>query len=101
MLSSKLETPVEMIRPYFELFAEFQILAVPAGRAGQRFDLSALPKIEALRREKPDATIEVDGGIDLHVAKMVKDAGANVIVSSNYIFGNNEPGKAYEELKNI
>ena len=61
-----------------------------------------LDKIAWLRREYPNAIIEVDGGINAQTAKSVKDAGANIVVSSNYILGGNgDPKIAYEILKQI
>lgn len=101
MLSENPETPPEAFQPYFDLFAAFQILAVHPGPPGQDFMPVALEKIATLRRLKPDAIIEVDGGINVTTARQVKAAGADIVTSGSYILEAEDPKKAYEELKNI
>jgi ribulose-phosphate 3-epimerase len=101
MLAENPETPVEALRPYFDLFPSFQILATPPGPGGQELMPVAFEKISALRRERPDAIIEVDGGINPETARKVKEAGASLVASGAYIFNAADPKKAYEELKKI
>ncbi len=105
MLSSGPDSEAEEMEPYIRKFddriAAFQVLAVPPGAAGQRFLPASLEKITALRQALPDATIEVDGGMNPSAARLVKLAGADTIVSASYIFGNGDPKAAYEELKKI
>ena len=60
-----------------------------------------LEKVKWLKAARPDAIIEVDGGITPETARWAKDAGADIAVSASYIFGGNDPKKAYEELKKI
>ena len=81
--------------------AAFQILAVPAGRSGQLFDESALQKIKSLRALFPNAILEVDGGVTPVVAAQAKDAGADIVVSSSYIWNAENPKEAYEKLLQI
>jgi len=101
MLAINPETPVERLQSYFKLFSQFQILAVNPGLAGQAFLPTVLGKIKFLRRQFPGATIEVDGGINLETAKLVRAAGADTVVSATYIFGNSNPKRAYEALQNV
>lgn len=79
----------------------FQILAVPAGRSGQRFDARAIEKIKVLRAAFPDAILEVDGGMTPVTAARAKDAGADIAVSSSYIWGAESPHAAYEKFAHI
>ncbi|MEK7590394.1 MAG: ribulose-phosphate 3-epimerase, partial [Patescibacteria group bacterium] len=58
-------------------------------------------KIEFLRGRAPNAKIEVDGGINLEIVKLVKEAGADIIVSASYIFQSKNPKAAFEELTRI
>jgi ribulose-phosphate 3-epimerase len=50
-----------------------------------------LPKIKAIRQMidnvNPSCELEVDGGIDPDTSKLVKDAGADVLVAGSAIFG--------------
>jgi len=101
MLSSNPDTTIEEIEPYIQHFAFFQVLAVRPGPAGQPFMDSVLEKIRFLREQMPDATIEVDGGMNPATARLAEAAGADTIVSDNYIFSGADPKAAYEELKAI
>ena len=95
------ETPVEDIVPYLKDFKFVQILAVKPGLAGQKFDEKVLEKIKFLKKYDPNVIIEVDGGLNLETAKLVRGAGADIIVSASYIWGSPNPQKAYEEFLKI
>ena len=98
MLAIVPETIVENLIPYFSNVHSFQILGVRPGKAGQVFQPEVLGKVEFLRRRLPTAKIEVDGGINLTIAKLIKEAGADMVASASYIFNSSDPGKAYQEL---
>jgi ribulose-phosphate 3-epimerase len=106
-LSSNPETTVDRLATYLKHFQMFQVLAVHPGLPGQPFLPLSLDKIAWLRREYPHAIIEVDGGMNADTARSVKNAGADLIVSSNYIFGDGsgsdgtDPKIAYGILKQI
>lgn len=101
MLAATPETPVERLLEYAGEFSMFQVLAVPPGRAGEKFDPRALEKIKMLRTKALNATIEVDGGIDPETAKRCRDAGANIVASASYLFGSADPKIRYEELARV
>ena len=94
-------TSNELIFPLLKHFDFFLVLAVSAGQSGDSFNEMALEKIKFLREKAPQAIIEVDGGVNFETAKMVKEAGANIIVSSSYIFDSPDPAGAFQELKNL
>ena len=48
-----------------------------------------IQKIKDLRKINKDIDIEVDGGINDKTPKLVKEAGANVLVAGSYIFSGN------------
>jgi ribulose-phosphate 3-epimerase len=100
-LSSNPETTIDRLAPYLRYFSMFQVLSVHPGVAGQAFLSFSLDKIKWFRREYPRAIIEVDGGMNPQTAKLVKDAGADFIVSSSYIFGSGDPGISYKILKSV
>lgn len=93
-------TPVEKLLGYSWL-SRVLILAVSPGPAGQLFRKDQLKKIKALREKMPDVKIEVDGGINLKIGKLCKLAGANILVSAKYIFGNKDPKAAFKKLSNL
>lgn len=98
MISLVVEMNEDALTPYFKIFNQFQILAVQPGLSGQSFDERALQKISFVRAASPHAIIEVDGGITPCVARRIKDAGADIVVSASYIWGSEDSGKAYQEL---
>lgn len=100
-LSLNPETPINVLKPYFDLIASFQILAVHPGPAGQAMIPGMFEKTAELRRVKPDAIIEFDGGVNPSTAKQAKDAGADVVASGSYIFDAADAKTAYETLEKI
>ncbi|MEX2033058.1 MAG: hypothetical protein WD889_00660 [Candidatus Colwellbacteria bacterium] len=101
MLAVSPGTSAEVLTPYLGSFNGFQVLAVAPGPSGQRFDERVLEKIKFLRERTPNAIIEVDGGINPETAKLAKEAGADVLVSTSYIMTSPDPRGAYETLQRI
>ncbi|MBI5148004.1 MAG: ribulose-phosphate 3-epimerase [Parcubacteria group bacterium] len=101
VLSIKPPTPVENLVPFLGNFGAVQILAVDPGLAGREFQETVLEKIKFLRKNYPDVIIEVDGGINDKTARLVKEAGADVVVSASYIFNDPDPAGAYRTLRKI
>lgn len=101
MLAINPETPAEELLAAGGKFSQFQILAVHPGLAGQKFLPLVLEKVRFLRVELPNAKIEVDGGVNFEVAKLVKDTGADAVVSASYIFDSENPKGAYEMLRQL
>lgn len=68
------------------------IMSVNPGFAGQDFIPSSINKIKRLRRWIDDqfknVIIEVDGGISPENSQLVKEAGADILVSGSAIFQN-------------
>jgi ribulose-phosphate 3-epimerase len=101
MLSSSPLTSTTELWPLLKHFSHFQVLAVDPGPANQKFIPIVLQKIKFLRNFSPSAMIEVDGGVNLEIAKEVKKAGANFITSSGFIWNDKDPGKAYKKLLKV
>lgn len=79
------------------------VMTVNPGFGGQKFLSSQLKKIENIRKkiEKSGKKIEleVDGGINDQIARIAIEAGADVLVSGSYIFGNKNYQQAIQNLK--
>ena len=97
-LAIDIDTKVEAIDRFLKLIDMVVILCVKAGKGGQEFNKSALDKIKHVRMLNPDILIEVDGGINPTTAAQCVKAGADILVSGNYIF-NNDIYEAIKELK--
>lgn len=101
-VSIKCDSPTDLLVPYVSHGVRFfHVLAVGPGFSGQKFNDLAIGKIEFLRTADKDIIIEVDGGINPETAKLVKNVGANILVSDSYIFNSTSPSGAYEELIRI
>ncbi len=81
------------------------VMTVNPGFAAQEFILSQLSKIEKIKKLIGNRSIEleVDGGINDITAKQVISAGADTLVSGNYIFKDGPSGylKNIAALRNI
>jgi ribulose-phosphate 3-epimerase len=101
MLATNPDTPAEELIPYLDSVYQFQFLAVKPGFSGQEFDERIVEKVKFLRERSSDVVIEVDGGINVETAKLVRRAGADIVVSASYIFSNKDPLRAYKNLLEI
>jgi len=82
-------------------FLSFLILCVHPGLAGQNFLPLNIEKISALKKMYPQATIEVDGGVNKETGRLAKEAGANILIAASYIFESKNPQGAYQELVSL
>jgi len=78
-----------------------QLLAVPFGSAGQKFDRGTISKIKYIKKLWPNVRIIIDGGMNPDTAEQVKDAGADAIVAVSYIWESDSPEEAYQSLLKI
>lgn len=79
------------------------VMSVNPGFGGQKFIESSVDKIAELKGMlehcSSKAVIEVDGGINGENVKLVKNAGASVIVAGSYVYGAKDIKKAIDSLK--
>lgn len=75
------------------------VMTVNPGFGGQAFMPEMLEKIRLVRAMIGDRDLEVDGGINAGTAADVYEAGANVLVSGNYIFSSDSYLDAIEGLR--
>ena len=96
-------TTEDSIKYCLELADLVLVMTVNPGFGGQKFLSSQLKKIENIRKkiEKSGKKIEleVDGGINDQIARIAIEAGADVLVSGSYIFGNKNYQQAIQNLK--
>lgn len=104
-ISLKPETPFETIAPFFPMLDRILILTVPPGFGGQPLMPEVLEKLRALRKalqSNPSRPlIEVDGGIGPDTIEAVVQAGADVLVIGNAIFGRPQKKEALSNLRKL
>ena len=94
------ETDLETVEPFLEEIDSVLVMTVDAGASGQAFQPEMVEKIKVIHRNFPDLPIEVDGGMNEETVKTVVDAGATRIVSTSYIFKEeNRIGEAIDSLR--
>lgn len=81
------------------------VMSVNPGFGGQKFIPSALDKIrrlDTLRKEEGyHYAIEVDGGITLDNAELVKSAGCDIFVAGSAVFGAADLAERVKEFKRV
>ncbi len=79
------------------------IMSVNPGFGGQEYIKHSTEKINNLfiNQQMNDIEIEIDGGINDKTGKLVRQAGANILVAGSYIFNSNNYAEAIWRLKNV
>lgn len=84
-------TPVSVLEDILADVDMVLIMSVNPGYGGQKFIPNALEKVKVLKKmietKKLKTLIEVDGGVDTTNARDLENAGANVLVAGNAVFG--------------
>ncbi len=79
-------TPLDFIKYDLKDIDMVLIMTVNPGFGGQAFIEGMLQKIRDLRSIDSNIDIQVDGGINDKTSKLVKEAGANILVAGSYLF---------------
>ena len=93
-ISLKPKSKIDLIKNYLDHIDLILIMSVEPGFGGQKFMPEVLEKTKALKemisKKKLNVDIEIDGGINFENCTMVKEAGANILVSGSTIFKENK-----------
>lgn len=98
-------TPVDFLEEIAGCIDLLLIMSVNPGFGGQSFIHNSIKKIkDAVKlRERLNAKflIEIDGGVDIHTAPVILEAGCDVFISGTSIFKADNISAATAELKNL
>ncbi|MEN9919724.1 MAG: hypothetical protein RL662_2160 [Bacteroidota bacterium] len=98
-------TPVEVLEDILHDIDMVLIMSVNPGFGGQKFIEHSLSKVDRLKKmitsRNLSTLIEIDGGVNLQTGKRLLDAGADVLVAGNAVFGASNPTEMIRELKNL
>ncbi|MFC1527657.1 ribulose-phosphate 3-epimerase, partial [Candidatus Neomarinimicrobiota bacterium] len=106
-VSIKPGTHLKALDPYLEIIDLVLIMSVEPGFGGQQYIPESTARIQQLDKSlkilgiRESVIIEVDGGIKLSNARMIKDAGADILVAGSAIFNTDDPHSTIEQFKNI
>ncbi|MBR5165610.1 MAG: ribulose-phosphate 3-epimerase [Ruminococcus sp.] len=102
-LAIKPKTPAESV---YELLPELDMLlvmTVEPGFGGQSFIPDTVEKVRLIRNKINelglDCDVQVDGGINYETAPVVREAGANVLVSGSCLFRAEDMSEAVRKIK--
>ena len=87
---------LDEIRHYCDMVL---VMSVNPGFGGQSFIPTSLAKIARARQSlPPDVALQVDGGVSEGNVATLVEAGTNLLVAGNSVFGAPDPGRAYRDL---
>lgn len=96
-------TPVSVLEDIIADADLVCLMSVNPGFGGQAFIERTYEKVRALKRlineSGSSALIEIDGGVTLDNAALLHQAGADVLVAGNTVFGSKDPIQTIAELK--
>lgn len=89
------DMPVESLYPYLHLCDYIILMSVYAGFGGQKFIEDTFDRIRTLKaeidRQSLPVKIEVDGGVSPANAKVLLEAGAEILVAGSAVFKAEDP----------
>lgn len=101
-IAIKPQTPISAVIPYLDIADMILIMTVEPGFGGQGFLFDTVEKISELKsiidQRGLDLPIEVDGGINSETSKLVKKAGAEILVAGSYLFGAADMREAVQNI---
>lgn len=96
-------TPTNLLHSVAEIVDYVVVMSVNPGYAGQSFIIGTDRKVKAVRALLDEidnrAPIEVDGGINSANARLLVNAGAEILVAASAIFGTDDPATATQSLR--
>ncbi len=98
-------TPVVMLEDVIAELDMVLLMSVNPGFGGQSFIPRAIEKVkqvkELISKSGSNATIEVDGGVNLETGKLLADAGADILVAGSFVFNSPSPEEVIKSLKQL
>jgi ribulose-phosphate 3-epimerase len=98
--------PATAVEPYEDLLGEIDMLllmTVEPGFGGQSFLDVVLPKIrrarELISKRGGEVWLQVDGGVSEATIERCAEAGADVFVAGNAVYGSDDPARAVRALR--
>ena len=105
-ISIKPKTPLDDLFPLLDKVDVALVMSVEPGFGGQGYLPGSNERITAIKdylnaNSLDRVLIEVDGGVKLHNAKEVLDAGADVLVAGSEVFKADDPIETIKEFYHI
>ena len=102
-ISIKPATPAEAVFPFLEACDMILVMTVEPGFGGQSLIEECVEKVTKIKAEINkrglDTIIQVDGGVHSGNAKMLAEAGADILVAGSAVFGKADRKAAVDSLR--
>lgn len=95
-------TDLEELKKYEGKIQFVQVMGIrKAGFQGQKFEPNTVDKVKELKVAFPDLKVQVDGGVTLETAPLLKHAGVDRLAIGSAIFESDDIVDTIEEFKRI
>jgi ribulose-phosphate 3-epimerase len=98
-------TSIQLLKDVIKEIDLVCVMSVNPGFGGQVFIENTYDKVKRLKNLILEAgsqtLIEIDGGVNLQNASLLVEAGADILVTGNFIFSSANPLKTIESLKSL
>ena len=95
-------TPISLIKDVLHLVDTLLIMSVNPGFGGQKFIPETVKRVEEAKKLcdelNPNAIIQVDGGVNVKNAPLLKAAGARSLVAGSAVFKSSNPTQYIQQL---
>ena len=96
------QTPIEDLKKYIDKIQYIQVMGIrKAGFQGQKFENGALDKVKEIKNAFPNIKIQVDGGVNIDTAIILKDVGVDRVVVGSALFNSENIVDTIEEFRRI
>lgn len=88
--------------PFLSQLQNLLIMTVEPGFGGQKFmeqQVAVIEEAVPLISQYPDCLIQVDGGINVATAAVVRKAGASILVAGSSVYGASDPQAMIEAIR--
>jgi ribulose-phosphate 3-epimerase len=98
-------TPVALLEDIIKEVDFVVVMSVNPGFGGQRFIKNSIKRVKELikliEKHEAEAMIEIDGGVDLENTPILVEAGVDILVAGNTVFGAENPIEVIKRLKEV
>ena len=98
-------TPISLLADIIQELDMVLLMSVNPGFGGQQFIKNTLKKIRELKNlissNDSKALIEIDGGVNEETSRLLKEAGADILVAGSFVFKAPDPKERIRFLKNL
>lgn len=95
-------TPISLIKDVLHLVDTLLIMSVNPGFGGQKFIPETVKRVEEAKKLcdelNPNTIIQVDGGVNVENAHLLKAAGARSLVAGSAVFKSSNPTQYIQQL---